>query len=84
LANGNAMSGTEENEVAMLAAAFTHLGAEPLAATTMARQTLKRAHQLAAERGVSREEALAYLLRLVRQGAAGEAPPEFPGGPPPA
>lgn len=73
-----------EREVSLLAAAYTQLGASSAAqAETMARQTLKRADQLAAERGMTREEALGYLLRLVRQGAAGEPPPEFPGGRPP-
>ena len=59
------------------------LGATPDQAETMARQLLKRADQLVAERGQSREEAMAYLLRLVVQGRKGETPPEFSPGPPP-
>ncbi|MND09873.1 hypothetical protein D3C83_335320 [compost metagenome] len=43
----------------------------------MARQLIKRADQLAAERGQPREEAMAYLLRVVVQGRSGEVPPEF-------
>lgn len=43
----------------------------------MARQLLKRADQLVAERGQTREAAMAYLLRLVTQGRSGEVPPEF-------
>jgi hypothetical protein len=43
----------------------------------MARQLIKRADQLVAERGQTREEAMAYLLRLVVQGRSGEVPPEF-------
>lgn len=44
----------------------------------MARQLLKRAEQLAAERNQTREEALASLLSLVVQGRRGEVPPGFP------
>jgi hypothetical protein len=43
----------------------------------MARHLIKRTDQLAAERGQSREETMAYLLRLVMQGRSGEVPPEF-------
>ena len=50
----------------------------------MAGELIKRADQLAAERGQTREEVMACLLRLVVQGRSGEAPPEFqppaPGG----
>jgi hypothetical protein len=53
------------------------LGASPQQADTMARQLLKRAEQLAIERKQSREEAMAYLLKLVTQGNAGLVPPEF-------
>jgi hypothetical protein len=53
------------------------LGASPQQADAMARQLLKRADQLAVERNQSREECMAYLLRLVVQGRAGVVPPEF-------
>lgn len=53
------------------------LGATPVQAEAMARQLIKRADQLAAERGQPREETMAYLLRLVAQGRSGEVPPEF-------
>lgn len=43
----------------------------------MAQQLLKRAGQLAAERGQTREAALEYLLRISLQGRTGEVPPEF-------
>jgi hypothetical protein len=43
----------------------------------MARQLLKRAEQLMSERGLSREQALAYLLNLMAQGQAGKVSPEF-------
>ena len=53
------------------------LGASPAQAEAMARQLLKRADQLAVERKQSREECMAYLLRLMVQGNAGQVPPEF-------
>ncbi len=53
------------------------LGATAEQAGAMARQLIKRADQLAAERGQTREAAMAYLLRLVAQGRGGEVPPEF-------
>ncbi len=53
------------------------LGATPVQAEAMARQLIKRADQLVAERGQTREEVMAYLLRLVVQGRNGEVPKEF-------
>jgi len=53
------------------------LGASSEQAEVMARQLLKRADQLAIERKQSREECMAYLLRLVAQGRAGQVPPGF-------
>ncbi len=41
-------------------------------------QLQKRAAQLAVERGITREAALAHLLNLVVKGRSGEAPPGFP------
>jgi len=76
------------NEHAQLADLCARLGAPRAQAETMAAQLLKRADQLAAERGVTREAALRRLLELVVQGRAGEVPPEFApppkGGEPPA
>lgn len=60
------------------------LGASPEQAAVMAGQLSKRADQLIVERGWSREMAMAHLLKLVTKGAAGEAPPGFEGGRPPA
>ena len=58
----------------------TKLGAPtPIAAATMADQLLKRCEQIAAQRGLSRVEAMAYLLKLVTQGAQGRTPPGFEG-----
>jgi hypothetical protein len=70
------------DELAQLTALCGKLGATPAQAETMARQLIKRADQLTAERNQSREEVMAYLLRLVVQGRHGEVPPEFQ--PPPA
>ena len=53
------------------------LGATPAQAPIMATQLLKRAEQLALERGTTREAALARLLELVVQGRAGAVPAEF-------
>lgn len=58
----------------------TRLGApNATAAATMADQLIKRCDQLAAQRGISRVEAMAYLLQLVTKGSQGEAPPGFEG-----
>ena len=66
------------DEFAQLTKLCRGLGAAPGQADAMARQLIKRADQLVAERGQTREEAMAYLLRLVVQGRSGEAPAEFP------
>lgn len=60
------------------------LGAPPAQAGTMAAQLLKRADQLAAERGVTREAALQGLLEVVVKGRAGEVPARFAPDQPPA
>ena len=51
----------------------------PAAAATMAEQLRKRCDQLVETRGIGRVEAMAYLLKLVTQGAQGVAPPGFEG-----
>lgn len=53
------------------------LGATPAQAATMAAQLLKRAEQLAVERGITREDALKGLLEIVVKGRAGEVPVQF-------
>ena len=72
------------DELAQLTRLCGNLGATPAQAEAMARQLIKRADQLVAERGQTREEVMAYLLRLVVQGRGGEVPREFqppaPGG----
>lgn len=65
------------DELTKLTELCRKLGASPQQAGAMAQQLSKRADQLAAERNESREESMAYLLRLVVQGNAGQVPPEF-------
>jgi len=68
------------NEHEQLIQLCTRLGAPTrAAATTMADQLIKRCDQLVAQRGISRLEAMNYLLQLVTKGAQGEAPPGFEG-----
>ena len=56
-----------------------NLGAAPTQAAVMADQVLKRCDQLVAERGVSRVQAMQYLLELLTKGARGEVPAGFEG-----
>ncbi len=72
------------NEQQQLTQLCERLGAPPAQAATMAAQLLKRAEQLAAERGQTREESLERLLRLLVKGSAGEVPADFPATQPPA
>jgi hypothetical protein len=68
---------TEREQLILLC---TKLGApNPAAAATMADQLIKRCEQLMEQRGISRLEAMDYLLKLVTKGAQGEAPPGFEG-----
>lgn len=67
------------SEREQLAELCVRLGSPPAQAEAMAAQLLKRADQLAAERGIARTEAMQYLIELVVRGRNGEAPPEFPG-----
>ena len=55
----------------------TKLGASREQAATMAKQLLKRADQLSAERDIPREEAMAQLLQILVQGRQGNVPPGF-------
>ena len=70
-------------ELAALTQLCERLGASPTQAAQMAAQLVKRAEQLAAERGGTREAALARLLDLLVRGRSGEVPPEFQPSPPP-
>jgi hypothetical protein len=58
------------------------LGAPREQAAIMAAQLLKRAGQLAEERGISRETALKGLLEVMIKGRAGEVPADFQSPPP--
>lgn len=61
------------NETEQLTELCRRLGASPAQAATMAAQLLKRADQLAQERGIERTAALAYLIDLVIKGRSGES-----------
>jgi hypothetical protein len=65
------------DELAQLTELCRRMGATPVQADAMARQLIKRTDQLSVERGQTREEVMAYLLRLVVQGRSGTVPPEF-------
>ena len=71
-------------EHAQLTQLCERLGAPRAQAEAMAAQLLKRADQLAVERGQSREETLERLLRLLVQGRTGEVPKDFPATQPPS
>ena len=66
------MGDAHDAEVAKVARIFTNLGAPETQAQVMAAQLLKRAGQIAEERGISKVEAAETLLKQVieaRQGA---------------
>ncbi len=63
-------------ELEQLTRLCQNLGSDPAQAAVMAGQLQKRAGQLVAERGLTREAAMKYLLELVVKGRHGEAPPE--------
>ena len=70
-------------ELEQLSQLCQRLGAPPAQAATMAAQLVKRADQLAAERGMAREVALRGLLEVLVKGRAGEVPAQFNPTPPP-
>lgn len=65
------------SELEQLTQLCERLGASRVQAATMAAQLLKRAEQIAAERGISRVEALKGLVEVVMKGRAGEVPERF-------
>ncbi len=71
---------TEQEQLTQLCA---QLGAPPAQAATMAAQLIKRANQIATERGIAREAALRGLLEVVVKGRAGEVVPPIGSSPPP-
>ncbi len=72
-------------ELEQLTQLCERLGAPHAQAAAMAAQLLKRAEQIARERGGTPAAALQRLLDMVVQGRAGKVPAEFapPGSPPP-
>lgn len=68
--DGNASQDAQAQ--AMLERALAHLGASAEQARTMATQLLKRARQVAMERGISESAAMAELLHKVIAGRKGE------------
>lgn len=71
------------NELEQLSQLCERLGAPAAQAGVMAAQLLKRADQLAVERGRTCEEMLEHLLRLMVKGRSGEVPADFPATQPP-
>ena len=65
------------SDVEKIAVICERLGAPREQAATMASQLLKRADQIAAERGITRETALAQLLQILVEGRQGSVPPGF-------
>lgn len=65
-------------ELEQLTVLCTRLGATPEQAPVMATQLLKRADQLAKERGITPTQALAHLIDVVIKGRAGETPSDIP------
>lgn len=65
------------DEVEKITVICERLGAPREQAATMAKQLLKRADQLSAERGIPRATALAQLLQILVEGRAGNVPPGF-------
>ena len=63
---------SEGSELALLTDAFCRMGAPLAQAQVMAAQLLKRARQVAAERGVTEESALAELLAKAGAGRRGD------------
>lgn len=59
------------NEQEQVTQLFQAMGAPPAQAQVMAAQLLKRADQLAIQRGTTRELELSRLLELVAKGRAG-------------
>ena len=68
------MSQSDDN--AASAKLLVTMGCPAAKAGEMAAQLVKRSGQLAKERDISREEAMAYLLNLMRQGWAAKKQPD--------
>ena len=64
----------DEKTVAEVTELFERLGADVQAASTMARQLVRRSGQLAREESIGEEEALRRLLTKAIRGRMGESP----------
>ncbi len=69
----------DERLLTMLRSSFSNLGANAEQATMMASQLLKRARQVAAERGIPEQAAMAELLQKVIAGRRGDYTGHEPG-----
>jgi hypothetical protein len=65
---------TPEQEIDQLSRLCERLGSTPEQARVMAAQLQKRATQLAADGSQTREDAMAWLLRIVIEGRDGKVP----------
>jgi len=65
------------DEIEKITVICERLGAPPEQAATMAKQLLKRADQVSAERNIPRAQALAQLLQILVEGRQGNLPPGF-------
>ena len=81
--NAGADSSDDVQVQAMLERALAHLGASREQATIMAAQLIKRARQVAGERGIAESSAMAELLQKVIAGRKGEYMGQPPANPPP-
>ena len=72
LAKQHALSLSEQANTTALAKTLTSMGCPENKSTEMAKQLTKRSKQLAKERNHSHEEAMAYLLTLMKQGWAAQ------------
>jgi hypothetical protein len=68
------MNEPKEEEVITVSRFFKGMGADHEQAEVMARQLLKRAVQLSAERGLTIVESTGILLKQVTEARAGRAP----------
>jgi hypothetical protein len=68
------MSESAEAELETVARLFTGMGAKQSQAEVMARQLLKRAGQLSAERGISKVAAVEQLLKQIVDAREGRTP----------
>ncbi len=67
-----------QDDLASVTKILIRLGATQAQAPIMAHQILRRADQIAAERGVERAEALSHLLNIVASGRQGITPLQTP------